>query len=1257
MESSTKASENKNPCTVSTSTQCVRYGMSKEPLLATAIIKVVDLKGNLIPCRVLLDNGSQMNFITAELARRVRLPLKDLNISVLGVGKSDTKATSFVSITIKSRFNHFSQAINCVVLPQVTVPLPQESIPLSNIEIPQNIELADEKFYEPAKVDMIIGVALFWDLMCIEQIKLSKNQPTFKKTLFGWVASGVTSANKGGNRVCHVVTNDQLNDTVKKFWELEHGLFFHRHQSPDEKKCEDYYDRTVQRDNSGRFIVKLPIKHDILDQLGETKSIAYRLLLSQEKRLMKNPKIAQQYTQFMQEYVDLGHMREVIESPLDTRKSYYLPHHCVIKESSTTTKLRVVFNASCKSTTNISLNDTLMVGPTLQGDLFSRLLEFRTFEVAFSADIPKMYRQILVDPTQTNLQRILWRRSPKDSVKTYELLTVTYGTSSASYLAIRSVRKVAEDSSETYPIASRVILNHFYVDDLLSGANSVEEAIALKTDILHLLQSGGFDLKKWASNSKELRENGTQKIKEFSEDPEKTNQTRTLGVVWDSAADVFKFTTQNKIQNISRPTKRQVLSKISLLFDPLGLLGPGIMIAKLLMQDLWRSGVQWDDELPNELVSRWKMYEEDITQFLHIDIPRKVYSIKNLSNIQLHGFCDASEAAYGACIYIRSIYTDGSIRTILWCSKSRVAPLKTITVAKLELCAAALLAKLVQRCIPYLNINIDNIFLWSDSKIVLCWLRSCSRAWNTFVANRVGEIQDLTPIENWHHVNTLDNPADPLSRGVMPAKLADKKIWWHGPEWLSEEQSKWPMNEDISIEKEKIPERKSTCTINHACIKKPLFLFTRFSCYLKLVHITAYCLRIKKRASNQKIKLPKQLQVDEIIEANKKLIKFAQNESFSAEISSIKSVGSVNKQSSILKLTPFLDADGILRVGGRLKNSSLPFDAKHPILLPSKHPFTRLLIIYEHERSFHAGAYNTLSIIRQKYWPCAGRDVVRAIVKKCVKCFKNAPKTDVPLMGNLPKHRVDIPIRAFAHCGVDFAGPINYKEGERRNSKLRKSYIAIFACFATKAMHIELTIDLSAETFLNVLRRFIARRGRPTDIYSDNATNFVGTEHDLHSLHEMFTTECENSKIINFCANEQIQWHFIPPRAPNFGGLWEAAVKSAKISLRHVVGESSLRYDELTTLLTQVEAILNSRPLSPLSEDPNDLQPLTPAHFLIGMPLTSFPEPSILHILQNRLTRWQRVEPMRQQFWKRWTTEYLHTLQQRKNGLLGTKFN
>ncbi|XP_011879108.1 PREDICTED: uncharacterized protein LOC105568236 [Vollenhovia emeryi] len=360
-----------------------------------------------------------------------------------------------------------------------------------------------------------------------------------------------------------------------------------------------------------------------------------------------------------------------------------------------------------------------------------------------------------------------------------------------------------------------------------------------------------------------------------------------------------------------------------------------------------------------------------------------------------------------------------------------------------------------------------------------------------------------------------------------------------------------------------------------------------------------------------------------------------QHDFFKTELHSLRSHGHVAKNSNILNLNPFIDAHGILRVGGRLSHAIVSYDHKHPILLPGKHAFTRLIIIDEHERQLHAGAQATLSAIRQNYWPTSARSVIRSVIKKCTTCIRNTPRLGATLMADLPETRVNIAKHVFQKCGVDYAGPLWYKEGQRKNAKSIKCYMGLFVCLATKAVHIELASDISAEEFLNVFKRFISRRGRPTDMYSDNCLNFIGANRELNELYDLFNNEVVKQKIVNFATSERMNWHFIPPKSPHMGGLWEAAIKSAKFHLKRIIGEASLKYQELNTVLIQIEAVLNSRPLTPLSSDPNDFNALTPAHFLIGCPITTYPKPSLKELQTNRLSRWQRVEQLRQHFWQR----------------------
>lgn len=329
-----------------------------------------------------------------------------------------------------------------------------------------------------------------------------------------------------------------------------------------------------------------------------------------------------------------------------------------------------------------------------------------------------------------------------------------------------------------------------------------------------------------------------------------------------------------------------------------------------------------------------------------------------------------------------------------------------------------------------------------------------------------------------------------------------------------------------------------------------------------------------------------------------------------------------------------------------MRHSEFAYDKKFPILLPSKHRLTELIIEHEHRISLHPGVVGTLAVVRERYWPISGRASVKRIIKKCVTCYRAKPETISCLFGDLPKARTQ-PSKPFTNTGVDYCGPIFIKQGNRRNQKLIKTYVAVFVCFATKAVHLELAVDLSTAAFLAVLRRFLARRGRVLNIYCDNATNFVGAKNQLRELSLLVSSSEHQNQVRDFLLDYQINFHFIPPRSPHFGGLWEAAVKSFKGHFLKITKNQPLTYDEGNTLIIQIEGILNSRPLCQLSEDPADLSFLTPAHFLVGESLTAIADPDYKEIPTNRLTRYQLIQQANQHFWARWSREYIHSLQQR----------
>ena len=631
-----------------------------------------------------------------------------------------------------------------------------------------------------------------------------------------------------------------------------------------------------------------------------------------------------------------------------------------------------------------------------------------------------------------------------------------------------------------------------------------------------------------------------------------------------------------------------------------------------------------------------------------IRINRLVIPHEKPVNIQLHGFCNASEYAYGACLYLRSTDQQHNISSRLLCSKSRVAPVKRVTLPRLELCGAVLLAKLVKKTVPILGIPIHSIYLFTDSTIVLVWMKAASTGWKTFVANRVSQIQELTNTECWKHAPTHDNPADLISRRVQPSKpstLLQVQLWWQGPRWLEDKTEFWQADLPGRVP-EDIPEERSARTLL-ATSSDSDDVMLKFSSYSKLIRVTAYCRRFIQNCRQGCERLSKPLSLAECQEASLSCIRIAQLASYHHEITTLCQHKVLSKKSTIFKLNPFVDEKGILIVGGRLDNSELNFETKHQIILSPHHHFTKLLILYEHNRPLHAGIQLVLASLRAKYWIPRARQTIRSILYKCLPCFRLTANSTHQLMGQLPRNRVTA-TRPFLTTGVDFAGPISMKKGSTRSKTLQKCYSAIFVCFATKATHIELVTNLTSQAFIAALRRFIAQHGHVRDMYSDNGTTFIGASRKLREFSNPLQDQQFKRELQGHSATCSLRWHFIPPRSPHFGGLWEWSVKAMKYHLRRVMEESVLTCEELTTLLTQTEACLNSRPLCALSDDPNDHTILTPGHFLIGAPLMSPPDPDVTELSLNRISRWQLIQRIRQHWWSRWSKDYLHTLQQRR---------
>lgn len=1221
--------------------------IESQVILPTVVVKVVDNYGGEQNCRALLDSTSMESFITEACVQKLGLPRCNANMLVKGLGEKSvghSKGKTTIRL-IPKNCRKPNIIVNVLILSKLTALLPSQSFKINQDEL-MNMKLADVNFNQRGPIELLLGTEVFYEILESGKLKLSNNL-VLSETSLGWTVAGrmVDNIDDNDEELCNeddqtqsFVTMCDVDSSLKRFWEIE-SIETKVKLTDEEQYCEDFFVKTTERHVDGKFIVRLPFKGDV-NSLGSTYYVALNRLKTIEKRFSRDPLFKHRYLEFMTEYLNLGHMKEVKSSSINERQ-YFIPHHGVLKESSTTTKLRVVFDASAFSTNKTSLNSILMVGPIVQSSLVEILMRFRKHRFVIVGDVEKMYRMVWVNNEDAKYQNILWRASVNEPVKQYSLCTVTYGTAPASFISTRCLKELAINNEAAHPQAAKAILNDMYVDDLMTGAGSREALFKLKEDIVKICSAAGFNLRKWCSNDQAVCKSLGIEISNDVKLDESIGAARVLGLNWCPSTDMFKF--EVDLKEIKRHTKCSLLSEASKIFDPLGWLAPTIVRVKILFQQLWLHKMEWTDELPVDVLNKWIELRNDLMNLNAIRIPRWV-NIDDCDNVDLHGFCDASQFAYSAVVYTRVMHQNGDVSINIISAKTRVAPLKQISIPRLELMGALLLSNLMMSVSKSLSVNVININLWTDSKIVLDWLSDHPRRWPTFVANRTSLIVENYNRDHWRHVPTNWNPADCASRGISASELNVASLWWNGPPWLEKDESEWPAKTIYVAEEEKeIKIVESLATIsepNESVISR---IISRSNSFERMKRILVVVIRVKNKFISKIRKYECNngvLNSDELRVSSNKIIMFVQHQHFAAEIKALSTKMPVHRQSQLKSLNPFIDSDGIMCVGGRISKSIVSNVTKHPIILPRSSKVSTAIVYDYHYRYFHPGVSLMMSLLRQRYWIIRMKDLVRIIIHKCINCIRYKPNLEQPLMGELPVSRVTYD-HPFLNVGVDYAGPFRVQIVRKRGQVPRKAYICLFVCLSTKAVHIECAMELTTASFLGAFYRFVSRRGLCKQLYSDNGTNFVGANRHLRELYEFL--KLNYNEIFSSLSRDEIVWNFNPPSAPHMGGLWEAAVKSTKAHLKKVVGESILTLEEFCTLITQIEGILNSRPICALDND--ELDALTPAHFLIHRPLTIVPE--INEYTGSIGARWTLVKKMVLHFWRRWHNDYLTSLQVR----------
>ncbi|XP_030759609.1 uncharacterized protein LOC115885007 [Sitophilus oryzae] len=673
----------------------------------------------------------------------------------------------------------------------------------------------------------------------------------------------------------------------------------------------------------------------------------------------------------------------------------------------------------------------------------------------------------------------------------------------------------------------------------------------------------------------------------------------------------------------------------------LGLLGNFLIRGKIILQDIWRSGIDWDQKISNEIEKKWKKWLENLEQMYKLRIPR-CYCLAACYTVQLHMFSDASGKAFGGVGYFRFEYNNG-IQVSLVMSKTQVAPLKPISILRLELQAALVSCRLAETIKKKHSIKIDSTHFWTDSQIVLSWIKSEARILGTFIANRVGEIQEKTSTKNWHWISTKLNVTDEATRDEETLKLNLNERWHKGPDFLYLQDVDWN-SLNLAQKCESISEsgeNEKLILVNQKVSLDFLPDMRKFSFWTKVIRSTAIIyvfidFRIAKRRQDQ-TKISRQ----DIEKEESLWIRKIQTDNFQKEILDLETKNIVNSQSALYQLTPTVK-NGLICMNGRINKAvELPEETKNPIILSNKHLATKLLILMYHRRTGHGGVGITLNEIRQKFWILQARKTIKNVIRNCALCAIRKAKPRIPQMGQIPEFRLEKPMtqRPFTYTGIDMFGPYNVSIGRRRERR----YGMLFTCLSVRAIHIELTETLNTDSTLLALRRFISRRAQPKMILCDNGGNFHSAAKELKSA----LKEIDYDKIERHLLAEEIEWRFIPPASPHIGGAWERMVKSVKSALKISLREQSPRPEVLETLMCEAEHIVNSRPLTYVSSSAEDPLSITPNHFLIGS--SSIVKPPGLFIDQdwNIRKQWRISQKITEHFWTRWIKEYIPTLTKR----------
>ena len=1203
----------------------------------------------------LCDTGSSNSWISEVLRSELCLSGSNEVVSVRGVTGSFEGSTRCVDLELFSLEDESFVPLKFSALVRPGLSLGTEKLNLKDVKKAcPHLRVVVADVIDFSKISVILGQDVYSAICPLGYKKAENHSPWAVQLPLGWVMSGQLPNCKSlkdsicfaSNEEMFCCDNEKLSAQMSKWWASESyaSNIDVDPRSLSDKNALKILEKSCKF-NGERYCVGL-LWGNSQTSLPNNFALAKSHFLSLEKRLDRNPDLKHRYAESIRIDVEKGYVRKISAEELaegEKDPQWYLPHHPVVNPNKPE-KVRRVCNAASRFC-RISLNEALVPGPDLLSDLIGIFLRFRLFLVAITADIEAMFMQIEVPEKEQNFLRFLWREEVNENLEVYQYTRHIFGATSSPTVANFCVQQCARDNRLQFPLAFEAVFDSFYVDDFLKSFVCSENAASVTLQVKQMLDQCGFNLTKFMTNDFETFQQMSKVVPFEKSSFDQLTETSVLGIQWDPKSDSLSVCRGLTKLSTEVITQRKILSAVSGIFDPMGFISPFTIRGRLILKDLWCiKGQNWDAPVPDEIREAFIEWDSEKVEVSSISIDRCIFRGSSVTNAQLHVFVDASQSAMCAVIYLRA-KCDEVLQVSFLVGKCRVAPIRSTTIPKLELQAALIGLRLATSIRKFLPLTLNETFFWSDSSTVLQWVASSHKRLPVFVANRVAEILDHSRVDEWNFVPGLQNPADIGTRGVKVIELKQSE-WFTGPSFLNLDRDQWPKKPEF----ERLPETETTVcatVLVEVNQEKDVFtqLFVKFSKFEKLKRVMAYVLRVRtflkqRRENSKSFEFPRNLTAEELRESELVIWRLVQREAFDKDYVALEKGNNVLDRSSIAPLVPFM-CDGLIRARGRVRRAShLTFEQKHPLILSSQHPVVKLFLNKVHVDNFHEGIEFLRSIVQQRYWVVGLRSELRRIKLNCLLCKKRSPSFVEPQMADLPNERLGFNQPPFAFTGLDFFGPFEVKVLR----STQKRWCCLFTCQTTRAIHLEICHSLSTDSCLLAIQRFIARRGLPKTLTSDNGTNFVGASKELKNFASLLS-QCDE---IPAHLNERAcQWKFNPPASPHFGGVWERLVRSCKKAMFAVLNGRRLTEETLVTTLCLVEQLLNSRPLTAVSSDMSDLEALTPNHFLLGRSTVFLPVGLIQATDHCHRRVFRQAQCYTELIWRRWLNEYVPQLQTR----------